>query len=82
MIQKIIRVGNSYGVIIPKEVIKQLRIKEGEKVRLEAYPELSMFAVKQAGATADTKLTPEFKNWLDRFTKKNKKLLLELAHKP
>lgn len=38
MIQKIIRIGNSAGVIIPKSVLKDNNFRIGDKVEIEIFP--------------------------------------------
>ncbi|OGD89695.1 hypothetical protein A3F45_03605 [Candidatus Curtissbacteria bacterium RIFCSPHIGHO2_12_FULL_41_17] len=38
MIQKIIRVGNSVAVIIPKKVLEEKRIKVGDAVNISVDP--------------------------------------------
>ncbi len=82
MIQKIIKVGNSLGIIIPKELIEKTRLKEGEQLEVETYPALSMMTLRPKSLTYNIKITPEFKNWLDKFAEKNGALLKKLAKTP
>jgi len=82
MVQKIIKVGNSLGLIIPNEIIKQLQVKPGSSWEIEAFAESSLITIQPIDAPAKTKITPEFKSWIDEFTKKNASLLKKLARTP
>jgi len=39
---KIRKIGNSYGILLPKEALQQLRVKEGDTVYLTESPESSL----------------------------------------
>lgn len=82
MVQKIIKVGNSYGIILPKELMVQVGLKTGDEVDIESLPQSSMLTITSVGSPYKSKITPEFKNWLDDFTNKHKDLLKELARTP
>ena len=79
MTQKIIKVGNSFAVTIPKSFVNEAGFKSGDEVIVESDKDLKLMVVKPAGSPIQTKTTPEFKAWLDDFNKKNKKALQELA---
>lgn len=79
MIQKIIKVGNSFAITIPKSFINETGFKSGDEVEVESDKDLKLMIVKAKGSDLQTKITPEFKNWLDNFVKSNKKALQELA---
>ena len=72
MIQKIIRVGNSVAVTIPKKVIEEKNLKVGQLAEVDIQP------VKK---TRKTTLTPAFLEWVDKYIKKNRPALEELASK-
>lgn len=72
MIQKIIRVGNSVAVTIPQSVIKEKKLKVGDKVQVDLEP------IKKARKTT---ITPEFIKWVDTYIENNRPTLQELAHK-
>ena len=80
MVQKIIKVGNSFAVTIPRNFVNDVGFKAGDEVDVESDKDLKLMIVKPVGSPAQTKITPEFKAWLDDFTKKNKKTLQELAN--
>lgn len=82
MLQKIIKVGNSLAVIIPKRFLEQSKIKIGDKLELEADPRLKLLILKTPDSPYQTTITPEFKSWLDNFIKENKSLLKKLAQTP
>jgi len=82
MRQKIIRVGNSAAVTIPKEFLNKINWQIGDEVQFESEPENGRFIIRDAdfnGKISQNNLTPEFKQWLDKFTTKHKDLLKELA---
>ena len=72
MIQKIIRVGNSVAVTIPKAVINEKKLKVGDEVQVDVEP------IKKARKTT---LTPQFIKWVDKYIENNRPTLEELAHK-
>lgn len=75
MIQQTIQIGNSVGVIIPKNVLEENKIKIGDKVQLDVSP------VKSPRKSIKPTVSPELLVWLDGFNKRYKKSLQELASK-
>ena len=73
MIQKIIKVGNSYAVTIPKDIVNEAKLEVGQKVQVAIQP--------VTGEAVETQITPEFYLWLKQFNKKYKAVLTELAKK-
>lgn len=82
MIQKIIQVGNSAAVTLPQEFLKKSGWKVGDRVYVEGNPSMKLMLVKDTSMPEKTTLTPEFKEWLDDFTIRNRELLQELARMP
>ena len=82
MVQRIIRIGNSYGVILPKEVIDATRMKVGDEVEIDPFPENLSITIRSSKSPYKTNITPEFKQWLDDFVKRNHSLLKTLARTP
>lgn len=80
MSQKIIKVGNSFAVTIPRSFVNEVGFKSGDEVEVESDINLKLMIVKPAGSPVKTKITPEFKAWLEDFNKKNKKALQALAN--
>jgi putative addiction module antidote len=70
---KLRKIGNSYGIILPKEVLHTLQIKEGDTLYLTDAPEASL------------RITPERKGFEDmmavaeRGMRKYRNALRELA---
>ncbi len=71
MIQKVIRLGNSAAVTIPKKMLEENKIKIGDLAEVDIKP------VKKS----KIKITPEFIEWVDKYIKNNRPALIELAHK-
>lgn len=72
MIQKIIRVGNSAAVSIPKKTLEEKNLKIGDLAEVDIQPKKTH--KKMA-------LTPEFLKWVDKYIKNNRPALEELASK-
>ena len=80
MTQKIIKVGNSFAVTIPRDFVNEVGFKSGDNVEVESDKDLKLMIIKPAGSQVKTTITPEFKSWLDEFNKKNKRALQDLAN--
>jgi putative addiction module antidote len=69
---KIRKVGNSLGVILPKQLIDELHLKTGDKVSIE-----------RKGANLEIRpVDPEFEDWAEAYREVNKDykdVLKELA---
>lgn len=80
MDQKIIQVGNSAGIIIPKALLDQLNLEPGSLITLQQDPNGEAIIITKKGA----KLTSINSNFLDILEKVNKEYgpaLKELANK-
>ena len=77
--QKIIKVGNSLGVTIPASFVREGKWKSGDEIIVEQDEVYRTLIIKPKRMINKMRLTPEFKEWLDEFTKKNQGLLKELA---
>lgn len=71
MIQQTIQIGNSVGVIIPKNILTEKNIKVGDKVQVEIKP------IKKSVGGVDAK----FMQMVDEFIEEHKDVLEQLAHK-
>ena len=80
MTQKIVRVGNSAAVTIPKEFLTQAKLNIGDKVEVESDKDLRIMLIKPTGSSVQTKITPEFKSWLNDCISENQDVLKKLAH--
>lgn len=82
MLQKVIRVGNSYAVTIPKGFADEVKLKAGQKVKVDEDIELETLTVQPVRSNLKQgSLTPEFLTWLKKFNAKYKGALKELAKK-
>ena len=81
MRQKIIKVGNSAAVTIPKKFLKKIGWKVGDEVLFEEKSEDNKFIVRDADIEEKPSgITPEFKQWLDDVSVKYKDAIKELAN--
>lgn len=78
MQQTVIKVGNSLAVTLPRQFAKARKLHAGQKVFVEADPELDLVQVRTK-SEATSALTPEFKKWLDEISVKYEKIIKELA---
>lgn len=79
MWQQVIKVGNSAAVTIPKDFLREAKIKIGDKVLVEPDPTAKILTIKSKVKTV--LLSEEFGNWSDKFVNKYLPLLKELAKK-
>ncbi|MFV1917646.1 MAG: AbrB/MazE/SpoVT family DNA-binding domain-containing protein [Patescibacteria group bacterium] len=83
MLQKVIRVGNSLGVTLPKEYVRSRKIKAGQKVNVNAIPGEEALIIRKASyAKIPAKKSAarrEFNKWLKAVLKEDAEILDELA---
>jgi putative addiction module antidote len=70
---KVRKIGNSYGIILTKEVLQQLRVKEGDELYLTEAPDSSV-RVSSGGVGFEEKMRIA-REGMDRY----KNALRELA---
>ncbi len=80
MTQKIIKVGNSLGIVIPKDLALQVGIKAGNEVFVEKDPN-GMSIVVNKNKVFDSSITPDFLKIVGNINKKYGPALSELAGK-
>lgn len=83
MLQKIIQVGNSAAVTIPREIFNQLKLKVGGQVLIDFDTEENVLRINprvKKTQKAKTSLKPEFVAWADKFIEDNKELFKTLAN--
>lgn len=79
MLQTIIQVGNSLAITLPKAFTQKAKFNAGDKVLVEADPEIPAVYVRAAKANTSPTLTPEFKSWLDTLVKEDADIIKALA---
>ena len=80
MSQKVITVGNSLAVTIPKESARKLRIKAGDTLEFSEHPSVRAFTMR-AKEDTHANVNPDVILWANAFIDKNRKLLMRLADK-
>jgi|GEM_PF-1062570 len=81
-VKKIIKVGNSAAVMLPASFVKEGNLKIGDEVIVETMSRYQTAMIKPKTSSYKTSITPEFKEWIDKFTKKYGQLLKKLAKMP
>jgi len=76
MTQKVLKVGTSAAVTIPKQSLKDLGLKIGDRVRVEIDIKERRVLVESA-----SKVNPEVLDWSSRFIKQYRGALEALAEK-
>lgn len=71
MIQQTIQIGNSVGVIIPKNILDENKIKVGDKIQVDVKP------IKKSVGSVDAK----FMKMADEFIEEHKDVLQALANR-
>ena len=77
--QKIIKVGNSYGIIFPIDFIRLAKLKVGDKVEVEVDRATQSILITPKKINSKIMRKFEFYNWLNEYTEKNKELIKALA---
>ena len=78
-IQKIIKIGNSAGVILPIDFIRSAKLKVEDEVEMEVDKVTKSILITPKKFRSKIMKQFEFYNWLNEYTEKNKNLLKELA---
>ncbi len=78
MEQKVIKVGNSFGILLPKYIVKRLGIKLGQKLYVDVY-EHEKSVVLRINKNLANGITPEFIKYLEEFSNRYAPALRELA---
>lgn len=77
MTQKVLKVGTSAAVTIPKESLKELGLKIGDSVRLEVDIKRRMVSIEPVAL----RVNDELLKWTDGFIKQYRSALNSLAKK-
>lgn len=78
MTQKVIQIGNSMGIIIPKALLDKLQIKPGNEVIIEESAESLRISKKGSRSSS---ITPDFMELINKVNKQYGKALKTLAEK-
>ncbi|MBI2641280.1 AbrB/MazE/SpoVT family DNA-binding domain-containing protein [Candidatus Roizmanbacteria bacterium] len=81
MAQKIIKVGNSAAIIIPKTLLQEVGLNIGNSVVVEKDITNQAFTISKKGSISTSSITPRFLAIVDRVNKRYGPALKELAQK-
>lgn len=76
MTQKVLKVGSSAAVTIPKEVLREFGLRIGDRVQVETDKKRKVVMVKPLVVVEQ-----ELVDWTDAFIKKYRTALIALAKK-
>ena len=79
MLQKIIRVGNSLAVTLPRQFTDESKYRAGDSVHVETNSSIKSVYIRPSTDNQTPGLTPEFKTWLDEISTKEKDIIRALA---
>ncbi len=80
MIYKIIKIGNSVGITLPKKLLSLLELKQGEEVFIEPDLKNRTIIIKSI-SVAKSEVNPAVVQGTKKFTKRYSKALKNLAKK-
>ena len=80
MAQKIIKIGSSVGVTIPKDILEDMGLRVGDQVRMAASPESQRITIETTHTKSD-EIDSKLIAWTDTFIKRNRTLLERLSKK-
>lgn len=76
--RKVTKIGNSYGVTVPVDMLKEAGISYGDHVQLE-LKEGKIIMVKKEEIRLPKGLSPDFFDTLERNTNKHEKTIQDLV---
>lgn len=82
MQQKIIQIGNSTGVIIPKSLLEETNMQVGEEINIEQDPSDNSLRIAKKGSKSSARsISPKFMDLLEKVNKNYGQALKKLAQK-
>ena len=81
MKQRVIQIGNSTGVTIPKKILKETGLKNGSFVYVEKDPNGKTIYITQKERIFNSSITPDFLGVLEKVNKRYGPALRRLAKK-
>ncbi len=80
MKQKVIQIGNSVGVVIPKKYLRETGLREGSWIYVEKDPNGKTLMISQDQEVFTSSITPEFLKTLKKINQKYRGAFEELAN--
>lgn len=81
MIQKVIQVGNSLALTIPKSFVDKTGFKAGDEIYVQQDPDSKSLIITTKYQAKKMKLSPELFSWLNDMEEKYSDAIKELAQK-
>lgn len=82
MTQKIIQIGNSTGIIIPKALLELLGVQTGNEIRIETDETTNSLIIHNAKSVIKkSSITPHFLSVVDKVNREYSSALAQLAQK-
>ena len=81
MLQKVIKVGNSAAVTIPKDFMQEAGINIGDNILMKTDVDNISFTMKPKKPKRAMPISKEFVSWTKKYIKKYRPMLEELAKK-
>ena len=84
MEQKIIKIGSSIGVVIPKSLAEKRGYRAGGIINVDTEENSNAIRIEpviRSAHTTSTAVNPEILSWTNEFIDKNRELLKRLADK-
>lgn len=81
MIQKVIQIGNSLGVIIPQALNKQLGLRPGDELIVKQEDNTVVLSPKKAREKLSGGVDAKFMKTVDDFIEEHEDVLKELANR-
>lgn len=81
MKQKIIQIGSSIGVVIPKPLAEEKGYKVGGSINLHTEQDSNVIRIEPAEIKKESAVDPAILTWTNEFIDKNRELLKRLADK-
>jgi len=76
-VQKVQRIGNSAGVLLPKDWLRAKGIQPGDKIRIEITD--TRVVILPAGREREVRVSAKFAREVDRFLRRNRGILERLT---
>lgn len=91
--QKVIKVGNSLAMTFDSKVMALMNVKAGQELAVAYHPDMGLISVAKTKKSLNTrdslelgkqavlagKITPELKQWTDKFLVENQEAMKKLA---
>ena len=80
MLQKVIKVGNSVAITLPKDFLDNAKVKAGDRVHVEVDKSTDVMIVSSKENPL-MGISPDITHWTAKFIGANRQALEELANK-